>query len=198
MQVNYICLQHPEGDVTASDSIIVSCVAHDPEVSLRFGLSSTGKIWSWLGLADLGCVHSCISGQLAVWLGCLDYDEFSLGAQVTVIHVMLVWAHSPTARVPRTRAKARKASGSELAQYHVVRGHLETSSERRKRLCFLMEGATMSPCQGTDARKAWPVFQSTMLGSGFWAASVWTVPIACIRAPAGRCSRCYWKCSVSQ
>ena len=41
-------------DVTASDSIIVSCVAHDPEVSLRFGLSSTGKIWSWLGLADLG------------------------------------------------------------------------------------------------------------------------------------------------
>ena len=51
MQVNYSCLQHTEGDVTASDSTMASYVAHDPEVSLPFGLSSTGKIWSWLILA---------------------------------------------------------------------------------------------------------------------------------------------------
>ena len=30
---------------------MASYVAHDPEVSLPFGLSSTGKIWSWLILA---------------------------------------------------------------------------------------------------------------------------------------------------
>ena len=52
--------------------------------------------------------------SLAVWLGCLAYDEFGWGTQVTEIHMMLVWAHSPTARAPRARAKTHKASGSEL------------------------------------------------------------------------------------
>lgn len=143
-------------------------------------------------MAHLGCVHSCISGQLAVWLGCLAYDEFGWGTQVTEIHMMLVWAHSPTARVPRARAKAHKASGSELVQQHSVKGHLEASSEWRKRPCFLMEGAICHLARAqVQGGKAWPVFQSTMLGSESGAMRVWTVPIAYIRAPAGRCPRCY-------
>lgn len=120
-------------------------------------------------MAHLGCVHSCISGQLAVWLGCLAYDEFGWGTQVTEIHMMLVWAHSPTARVPRARAKAHKASGSELVQQHSVKGHLEASSEWRKRPCFLMEGAIVSSCQGTGARResmaSVPVYHA---GFGIW------------------------------
>ena len=145
---------------------MASYVAHDPEVSLPFGPSSTGKIWSWLILAVFihvisGQQFGSLAGLPGLWWVRLghsgDWDPHDAGVGSLT--------HSQGSKSKSKNTQSLRFWTSITA----LKGRLEASSEWRKRPCLLMEGAAVSSCQGTGARResvaSVPVYHA---GFGIW------------------------------
>ena len=147
--------------------MVASYLAHDSESVFGLGwapLGRSGLGWAWLILP--GFTHVSLVSWWFGWVAWL-IDGFSLGALVTVIHVMLVWAHSPGSQGSKSESESTRGlrfwtSTISLCQ----RKSQDQSRVEKKNLLPDLRSycVTLLGCRYKEGKNVWPLFQSTILG----------------------------------